>query len=152
MKRLVAIGAASLAAVASADTANLNVTANIKGTCQIQSVRSVDFGDLTQGTTAADKTAPGSLVYWCTKGVSYSVSLGNGNNYSANLRRMKGQASTNQTEYLPYQLTSSSPTSGIGKGPQAPETHNVSGTVKGADYNTLSVGGFLDTVVVTVNP
>jgi spore coat protein U-like protein len=152
MRRLLAFGVALLATGAEADTANLNVTANILGTCVIQSVQSVNFGDLQQGTTAPDKTAPGSITYWCTRGASYTVTLGLGNNAQGTIRRMQGQATSNQSEFLAYDLASDSTASGVGKGPQAPETHNVTGTVRGADYNTLSVGGFQDTVVVTITP
>ena len=152
MLRLAAASALLIATAAYADTANLNVNANILGTCVIQSVQSVSFGDLQQGTTAPDKTAPGAITYWCTKGASYTVNLGLGNNPSGTTRRMQGQATTNSAEFLPYDLVSDSPTSGTGKGPAAPETHNVTGTVRGADYNALSVGGFQDTVIVTITP
>ncbi len=152
---MVRIAAASMllfSVSAFADTANLNVNANILGTCVIQSVQSVNFGDLQQGTTAPDKTAPGSITYWCTKGASYTLTLGLGNNPSGTNRRMQGQATTNSTEFLPYDLLSDASGGGIGKGPAAPETRNVTGTVRGADYNVLSVGGFQDTVVVTITP
>ena len=152
MRRLVAIPILLFATAAGADTANLNVNANILGTCVIQSVQSVSFGDLQQGTTAPDKIAPGSITYWCTKGASYTVNLGLGNNPSGTTRRMQGQATTNSAEFLPYDLVSDSATTGNGKGPAAPETHNVTGTVRGTDYNLLSVGGFQDTVIVTITP
>jgi len=41
---------------------------------------------------------------------------------------------------------------GTGRGPQTPEALTLQGTVLGADYNILSVGGFKDTVVITVTP
>jgi len=135
-----------------ADTANVDVTANIKGVCRIESIQSVDFGDLEQGTTAADKNAPGSVNYWCTKGVAYTITLGPGANPAGTTRQMKGQATTNATELLAYQLVAQSPVAGTGRGPQTPETLTLQGTVRGADYNVLSVGGFKDTVVITVTP
>ena len=152
MMRVAMLFAALGATSAAADTANLNVSANILGTCVIQSIQSVNFGDLTQGTTAPDKTATGSVTYWCTKGASYTVNLGLGNNPQGTVRRMQGQATTNQAEFLPYNLVSNSPASGTGQGPAAPEAHNVSATVLGTDYNALSVGGFVDTVVITITP
>ena len=137
---------------AAADTANVDVTANIRGVCRIDSIQSVDFGDLEQGTTAVDKTAPGAVNYWCTKGVAYTVTLSTGANAEGTTRRMKGQATTNASEYLPYELTMPTPPAVTGRGPATIENLALQGTVRGADYNVLSVGGFRDTVVVTVTP
>ena len=151
------LGLASMLALAAgaalADTANVDVTANIRGVCRIESIQSVDFGDLEQGTTAADKQASGAVNYWCTKGVAYTITLGTGLNPSGAVRQMKGTAATNSAELLKYELISTSPTTGlIGRGPQTPEALALQGTVLGADYNILSVGGFKDTVVITVTP
>jgi spore coat protein U-like protein len=131
----------------------VDVTANIKGVCRIESIQSVDFGDLEQGTTAADKTAPGAVNYWCTKGVAYTITLGPGLNPAGAIRQMKGTAATNSAELLKYDLVAQSPITGlIGRGPQTPEALALQGSVLGADYNILSVGGFKDTVVITVTP
>ncbi|QJR16700.1 spore coat protein U domain-containing protein [Usitatibacter palustris] len=137
--------------VFAADT-SVDVRANIKGICVIDSITAIDFGDLEQGTTAPDRNAPGSVRYWCTKGLVYSVTLGNGNNATGSQRRMKGVAVTNSAEFLPYDLTSGSPATGTGAGPGAPVTLTLTGSVRGADYNLLSVGQLLDTVVVTIAP
>jgi spore coat protein U-like protein len=140
----------ALAFSASADQARMDVDAELIGTCKIDLVTPVDFGDLEQGSTAPDRIAPGSVRYWCSKGMRYTVTLDNGVNYRSR-RQMKGQASTNATEYLPYDLRPRRE-SGTGLGPQAPELFEMEGEVKGRDYNTLSVGGFLDTVIVTISP
>jgi spore coat protein U-like protein len=145
-----ALFAVALPAVAA--DASVDVRANIKGICVIDLVTPVDFGDLEQGTTAPDRTAPGSVRYWCTKGLAYNVTMSNGNNASGTQRRMKGVATTNSTEFLPYSLTAGSPATGTGKGPTTPDTFTITGSVRGADYNVLSVGQFLDTVVVTIAP
>ena len=149
---VVAIVLLSAAGPAMSDTANVDVTANIKGVCRIESIQSVDFGDLEQGTTAADKNAPGAVNYWCTKGVAYTITLGPGQNPAGTIRQMKGMATTNSTELLKYELVAQSPVAGTGRGPQTPEALTLQGTVRGADYNILSVGGFRDTVVITVTP
>jgi spore coat protein U-like protein len=143
---------AAFALPAVADQANVDVRANIRGTCKIESVTAVDFGDLDQSTTAPDRTAPGTVRYWCSKGLTYDIDIGLGNNASGTNRRMKGQASTNATEFLPYQLTADSALRRTGNGPQTPVTFQMTGTVRGADYNVVSVGGFLDTIIVTVSP
>jgi spore coat protein U-like protein len=91
--------------------------------------------------------------YWCTKGVAYTITLGPGLNPAGTVRQMKGIATTNSAELLKYDLVAQSPITGlIGRGPQTPEALALQGTVLGADYNVLSVGGFRDTVVITVTP
>jgi spore coat protein U-like protein len=154
-KRLLGLASvlALVAGPALADTANVDVNANIKGVCRIESIQSVDFGDLEQATTAADKQAAGAVNYWCTKGVAYTITLGAGQNPAGAVRQMKGTATTNSAELLKYQLVAQSPTTGlVGRGPQTPESLALQGTVLGADYNILSVGAFKDTVVITVTP
>ena len=142
----------AIALPAAAADKQVDVRANIKGTCVIDLATAVDFGDLEQATTAPDRTAPGSVRYWCTKGLAYTVTMGNGNNASGTQRRMKGIATTNSTEFLAYDLTAGSPATGTGAGPAAPVTFTMTGTVRGANYNVLSVGQFMDTVVVTIAP
>jgi len=144
------LGATAPSALA-ADT-SVDVRANIKGTCVIDLVTSIDFGDLEQGTTAPDRTAPGSVRYWCSKGLAYTVTMGNGNNASGTQRRMKGVATTNSTEFLAYDLTSDAPATGTGAGPSTLATVTLTATVRGTNYNVLSVGQFIDTVVVTIAP
>jgi spore coat protein U-like protein len=142
----------ALALSASADQANMGVDAEIIGVCKIDQVTLIDFGDLEQGTTAPNRIAPGSVRYWCSLGLRYTVKVDDGVHAGAvGSRRMKGQASTNSTEYLSYDLRPRRD-SGTGLGPQAPEVFEMEAEVKGTDYNVLSVGGFLDTVVVTISP
>jgi len=135
-----------------ADQANVDIRANVPGTCTIEAVNPIDFGDLDQSTAAPDRTAPGDVRYWCSKGLQYTVEMGHGSNYQGNKRRMKGQANTNSSDYLPYELTANSALGGNGRGPNTPETFRMTGKVKGPDYNAVSVGAFLDTVVITISP
>lgn len=148
------IGTALLAMAlpATAADTSVDVRANIKGTCVIDSVTLIDFGDLEQGTTAPDRNQAGSVKYWCSKGLVYTVTMGNGNNASGSQRRMKGVAPTNSSEFLAYDLTSDAPASATGAGPGALATLTLTATVRGADYNALSVGQLMDTVVVTIAP
>ena len=92
------------------------------------------------------------MRYWCTKGAPYTVTLGNGSNYLGSTRRMKGQSSTNLEEFLAYEITAGSALTGTGAGPTTPVDFTMTGTVRGPDYNTASVGGFLDTIIVTILP
>jgi spore coat protein U-like protein len=148
------IGAALFVIALPAEPADVSVDvrANIKGTCVIDSMTAIDFGDLEQGATAPDRTSPGSVRYWCSKGLVYSVTLGPGSNNSGTQRRMKGQATTNSAEFLGYDLTSDAPATATGVGPATLVTVALTATVKGTDYNVLSVGQFMDTVVVTIAP
>ena len=148
MKSAVAL-IALLPLVAFADQASVDVRANIRGTCRIDSMVAIDFGDLEQSTAPTDKTAPGSVRYWCSKGAPYTVTIGNGNNYSAG-RRMKGLSSTNSSEFLPYEVLADSALTGTGVGPATPVDFRMTGKIKGPDYNAVSVGGFLDTLSVTI--
>ena len=142
----------SMPLCAVAADASVDVRANIKGTCVIDQVTPIDFGDLEQGTTAPDRTVPGTVRYWCSKGLVFTITTGNGNNASGTQRRMKGVATTNSTEFLAYTLSPDVPASGTGAGPATLMTLTLTGSVRGADYNALSVGQFLDTVVVTIAP
>jgi spore coat protein U-like protein len=152
MRLILGLAVAALALPALADQSSVDVRANIRGTCKIDAVNPVDFGDLDQGASAPDRTAPGDVRYWCSKGLQYSVTIGIGNNAQGTARRMKGQATTNSSEFLPYEIVADSALSGNGRGPQTPETFRMTGKVKGPDYNSLSVGAFLDTLVVTISP
>jgi len=152
MNRGIAASLLMLASSAFADQASMDVTSNIVGKCTIDRVSPIDFGDLTQGTTAPDRTAAGSVSYWCSKGLRYLVTVGYGANSQFPTRRMKGQDATNSTEYLSYDLTPRLPQLGTGLGPAAPQRVDMEASIKGRDYNTLSVGGLLDTVVVTIIP
>ena len=142
----------ALAFSAAADQASTDVGAEIVGTCKIDLATLVDFGDLEQGPTAADRIASGSVRFWCSKGLRYSVRVDDGANHLSGHRRMKGQAPANSTEYLPYDLRPRGRENGTGLGPKAPEIFEMEAEVKGSDYNGLSAGGFLDTVVVTISP
>jgi len=148
----VGIAVLAISLLASAAESSVDVRANIKGICVIDLVTMIDFGDLEQATAPTDRTAPGSVRYWCTKNLAYSVTLGNGSNATGTQRRMKGIATTNSTEFLPYELTSDAPATGLGAGPSALATVTLTGKVRGTDYNVLSVGQFQDTVVVTIAP
>jgi len=130
----------------------MEVRSNIVGRCTIDQALPIDFGDLQQGTTAPDRTTSGSVSYWCSKGLQYLITVNYGANNQFLSRRMKGQDATNSTEYLSYDLTPRLPQLGTGLGPAAPQRFEMQASIKGRDYNTLSVGGLRDTIVVTISP
>src|SRR3954469_18112501 len=111
----------AMALPAAADQANVDVGAQLIGTCKIGAVTPIDFGDLVQSTNSPDRIAYGSLAFWCSKGLRYTVTVDDGQSPNKGSRRMKGQVSTNATEYLTYDLRPRGRESGTGLGPQYPE-------------------------------
>jgi hypothetical protein len=62
------------------------------------------------------------------------------------------QHSTVTTEFLPYSF-SLNPTSGTVTGnPSINRTLNITGTVKGVDYQDATMGNYSDIVVVSIEP
>jgi len=148
------IGAAFLALAfsASADQASMDVGAELVGTCKVNSVTPVDFGDLEQSAASPDRVSLGSVVYWCSKGLRYTIKVDNGLHSNKGTRRMKGQAATNSGEFLSYDLRPRGTERDRGLGPQYPELFEMEAEVKGRDYDPLSVGPLRDTLVVTISP
>jgi spore coat protein U-like protein len=113
-------------------------------------VTPIDFGDLEQSLASPDRIAVGNVVFWCSVGLRYDVSANDGLNPNKGDRRMKGQAATNSNEFLTYDLHPRRGESGTGLGPLQPLAFEMEATVKGKNYDPVSVGQFLDTVVVTI--
>ena len=143
----------ALACSASADQSRMDVGAEIIGVCKIEDATSIDFGDLIQSAgTSPNRIVTGSVRFWCSMGLRYTVKVDNGLHSSKGSRRMKGQASTNTNEYLSYDLRPRNTERGTGLGPQSPEVFEMEAEVRGENYEMLSVGGLLDTIVVTISP
>ena len=135
---------------AAADAGVADVTANIRGVCRIESIHAVDFGELEEGGAASERSATGTVRFWCTKGVAYTIALGSGANPAGTTRRMMGQEDATVARFLPYELAFRSAANGTGLGPHAPEALALHGTVRVADYKALAPGEFRDTVMVTI--
>jgi spore coat protein U-like protein len=151
MRSRLCTGLFALALSASADQGRMDVNAEILGKCTIDSVRPIDFGDLEQTASSPDRIALGGVHFWCSLGLRYKVSANEGLNPNKGSRRMKGQAATNANEYLTYELIPRRSESGTGLGPAYPEFFEMEATVKGENYDPISVGPYLDTVVVTIS-
>ncbi|MBK9522847.1 MAG: spore coat protein U domain-containing protein [Rhodocyclaceae bacterium] len=124
----------------------IDIKATVKGACQISSAAEINFNNLTP-TDTSDKTASGSLTFWCTKDQPYTISFNDGQNLSGGKRRMRGVITT--TAYIPYDLNSTTIT-GIGKGPATPVTVQIPATVKANDYRNAALGAYKDTLTVTL--
>ena len=140
-------------AAAASSTATFNVTANVATAC------SFTAADLAYGTydptSGVDKTGTSTLSVTCTLGTPYTLSLDNGSNASAGVRRMK-LGST----YLSYHLyrdlahllvfglvSGGLGVSGVGTGVAIPTT--VYGTV--TNSQTVGPGTYTDTVTATMD-
>jgi spore coat protein U-like protein len=152
MRARIGVAFLALAFSASADQANMDVGVELIGICRIRQVNPIDFGDLEQSATSPDRTAIGSLHFWCSKGLRYNVKADDGLHSSKGTRRMKGHAATNNLEFLSYDLRPRNTERGIGLGPDFPEVFEMEAAVKGENYDPLSVGPLRDIVVVTISP
>jgi spore coat protein U-like protein len=141
----------AISLTASAAPGQMAMNAEIVGSCTVDSVRPLDFGELTQSTASPDRVAVGGVAFWCSLGFSYQVTVDSGLNSNKGTRRMRGQASTNSEEYLSYSLRDL-PGANIGGGPRYPEFLEMEATVRGVNYDPLPIGLYADTLVVTISP
>jgi len=133
-------------AVAGAATTQVQVTANVKATCQIVSAGSVSFNlDPASGTTVVGTVVQPRI--WCTKGTAYTIQDDNGMYEAGITHRMKHAT---KSEYIAYSFSYTA--SGTGLGKSTPITMNISSTVLGAEYIDKSEGIYKDTVTLTVLP
>lgn len=128
------------------DTRNIQVTANVKGSCRFEAAPNINFGDLDPA-LATDKEQTVDVGFKCTKGVAYSFTVGDGLNFSGT-NRMK---SATGTDYVSYEITPKSQP-GTGKGFGVSETIQIKGTVRGASYQNVTAGAYADTVTLSIQP
>lgn len=138
---------AVLTGSALAATQDLNVSAQVVGTCRFESANDINFGALDQ-TATADVTAPGNLVFWCTKNASYT--LGDETNPTVADGSFTGTlAGTDDS--IDYELTYTN-YSGSGAGKTSPITSTITATIANADYVDAPAGNYTDTVTFTLTP
>jgi spore coat protein U-like protein len=149
-KQILALLAATLLAPAAfAESANVQVLANVVGTCKFLSAPDVNFGDLDVD-AGGDKTAKSDVRFWCTNGTNYTLAVGNGANFDAasSARRMRNAAAG---DLLKYELQLGN-LSGQGKGKADPVTFTMNALLRSNDYATAKVGAYQDVVQLTVTP
>lgn len=139
----------SNAAFAESKTANFDVSIQVLATCSI-SASNMTFSSITTGTTS-NTDASSALTVNCSQGTPYTISLGNGANYS-NVRRMAWGAS--HVEYALYQDSSRSlewinQSTKTGTGSGADQTFTVFGRIP-SGQNITNTGNYGDTVIATV--
>jgi len=144
---IIAIAMIAFSGVALAgDTATVNVSANVVGTCKFNSGGTVTFSldPSVGGNVNGTITQP---QFWCTKNASYTITDDNGANESGTTHRM---LHASLTEYIPYGFSYT--TGGTGTGPSTPITMDIASSVAAADYLNASAGNYSDTVTLTIAP
>ncbi len=136
-----------------ADTAVVNVSARVVGTCKFTSgPAALAFGDLPvdlAGNALGTSTAA-TLTFWCTKGASYIITDDSGVNETVPGSRLMKSDTLATAEYIAYDLAYA-PAAGTGAGPASPVTLNLTGTV-GTTYAANSADTYSDTVTLTITP
>ncbi|VTU42860.1 MULTISPECIES: Csu type fimbrial protein [unclassified Variovorax] len=149
-KQVLAVLAATLlgSSAFAADNANVQVLANVQGTCKFLAAPDVNFGTLDPG-AGGDVNAKTDVSFWCTKGANYTLNVGNGANFDSatTARRMKSATG----DYIKYELSPVN-ASGIGTGRSTPLTFSMNALLRGSDYIDATVGEYQDTVQLTVTP
>lgn len=144
------IGLVAAGVTYAADTSNMTVQAAVVGSCKFNSTPTLDFGNLDPA-SASNGTGSSTISFWCTKGSSYTVTAGNGNNYDVanTTRQMKGPGAS---DLMAYSLTLPAAATGTGAGKSTAITFAVTGSVLNANYINATVGSYTDTVQMAVNP
>jgi len=148
MKRLIlaviAISIFTMAGVArAADTATVDVSANVVGVCKFNSGGTVAFtlNPSVGGNINGTVTQPG---FWCTKGSTYEITDNDGVNTAHKMKH------ASLTEYIPYSFTYTTTGNGLGKSTAIAMT--IASAVVEADYINASAGSYVDTVVLSITP
>jgi spore coat protein U-like protein len=145
---IVAIAMFAFSGVAlAADTAVVDVSATVTGTCQFDSGGSVSFaldqsvGGLATGTVTQPQ-------FWCTRNTLYTITDDDGAHESGTTHQMLH--TTIAGEYIPYTFTYTA--TGTGNGPTNPITMDILSEIAETDYISVASGSYTDTVTLTINP
>jgi hypothetical protein len=148
-KALLAMVFISSAFPAFAANLNVQVKGKVLPTCSFETPTDVSLviPDMTPG-KPDDKTALGSVNFWCSKGTSFAVSLNDGLNGADGKRKIKHSSSKDTIAYSLNAL----PESSAGLGALSMIKINLTAVVAAAAYQSVSIGDYTDTVVLTVAP
>jgi spore coat protein U-like protein len=130
-----------------ADSADVQVTAEVLRNCKIIETQDINFGSLDPA-NAVDVDAKGAVTLKCTKDVDYALSADMGQNEDGGARRMKAGATDS---FLGYKLAQDS-FAGVGAGFSSPINVGLAATVSGTDYRDLPADSYADTLRFTVMP
>lgn len=130
-----------------ADTATVDVTANVVGVCRFLTGGTMAFGDLNPSSNADKAALVTQPTFWCTKGTTATISDDLGAHDSGGQRKVKHAT---LDEYINYSMLYTTPRTGSGRTGTLPM--DISGTITFAAYRDASEGSYADTVVLTINP
>lgn len=165
-KLLLALGLCATAFSASAQTANMAVSASITGSCSL--IANPLAFSVYDPAAALDTDVQSTIVLTCSTGAGATLAINGGNNVQAvTQRRMRLGATTNYLNYSIYQpvsgvdgaacahttawgnATALGPVLAIASAPSpTARTYNVCGRIPALQAS--AVGNYVDTVVVTV--
>jgi spore coat protein U-like protein len=139
---IAALGIVSMAGVAMAATADLDVSATVIPTCTMTG-GTLAFGNL-DPTNAVAKTASSiGVTITCTNDTDFTLSGNAGDNAVGSQKYL-----TNGTSDIPYSVTI--PASGTGTGSALPVS--IAGAIAAGSYTTATAGSYTDTIELTVTP
>lgn len=124
------------------NTADLTVTASIKGSCNITNSPLLDFGTLDPDTFIGMATRT-ELWFKCTSGTEYRVELDNGRNHNGSNRCMKHETASDTIGYYLDPCPD-------GKASGNSENCFITGTIPSGFIQGKSRGKYTDTVTVTL--
>lgn len=147
-----ALVAAFSTLASAADTANLNVRADVAGTCKLTAVPDMGFTlDPSVGTTV---TSASAVQYKCTKGLAAGA-FTVGGQADGSVGAGGTLTSGTSTDTIAYAITWTNPSaftgSGFGAGSSA-NTVTLTGEIEGAAYQNVAAGTYNGTIAVTINP
>jgi spore coat protein U-like protein len=138
--------AAALAATpsfAAQKTADMDVTLNVLNNCTLTTPAALDFGTVTDVTTAS---ASGTATVNCTLDAAYTLAIGMGNFENLGSRRM---ANADASAFVPYFIEvdgSTGDATGVGTG--ANINHTLEGTL--TPSGPVAADSYADVVVVSL--
>jgi spore coat protein U-like protein len=136
-------------------TANMQTTANVTSSCQLDTWTNVNFGNISVSETNYQANQAFNVV--CTKGSTWTVQVGAGNGLQTN-RYMLGANSNDKLYYNLY--TDTTYTTIYGDGTQATSTFSGTGSgqaqtniiqVKMAPGQFVTPDNYSDTITLTIN-
>lgn len=156
-KGIVAIIVIALVALAGtamgADTATVDITATVLGTCEFSSVgTNIGFGTLpfdASGVASGD-SAVGSIDFRCTNGAVFTITDDDGLHESGGTHRLESDTVA-PLEYIPYTLAYV-PTALTGQGWGTWITLNMTADIAAGAYTNNSPDTYSDTVTLTITP
>lgn len=136
----------SAVSAAFADTANVEVYAEVMPVCHIVGNDNLNFGQIYPD-NGGNVEAYAVVNYWCTKGVNPLADVSNGKYVAAKGPVRNMRSVQDGSEYLPYEVGYSFDGTPSG-GPAVINGLTIGGSVSPVDYQGALLGGYEDVIVV----